>query len=195
MEVFVVLIFVAVIVVGYMIAKTKRGQTTTAQQTTAPRIAYSGKSYPFSEVANDANFPHVRSIHTKIRGVTKENPDGANRQQIIKQYCRRGDALFLVREPNNPFDPNAIQVRRIVYGVTEDKHRLGEQIGYVSRDLAEDLAPKMDHEGFVLMAWIMNVAGGEDNKSLGVNIQIEEYRPAKHRATTRLKTNRRKATH
>jgi hypothetical protein len=195
MEVFVALVFVAVIVIGYMIAKTKGMQPTTAQQTTAPQISYSGKSYPFSEVTHDVNFPHVRSIHTKIRGVTKENPDGTNRQQIINQYCRRGDALFLVREPNNPVDPNAIQVRRIVYGVTEDKHRLGEQIGYVSRELAEDLAPKMDHEGFVLMAWIMNVAGGEDNKSLGVNIQIEEYRPAKHRATTRLKTNRRKATH
>lgn len=114
MEVIVALLIVAVIVIGYMIAKTKGGQPTTAQQTTAPRIACSGKSYPFSEVANDANFPHVRSIHTKIRGVTKENPDGANRQQIIEQYCRRGDALFLVREPNNPFDPNAIQVRRIL---------------------------------------------------------------------------------
>jgi hypothetical protein len=195
MEVIVALLIVAVIVIGYMIAKTKGGQPTTAQQTTAPRIACSGKSYPFSEVANDANFPHVRSIHTKIRGVTKENPDGANRQQIIEQYCRRGDALFLVRELNNPFDPNAIQVRRIVYGDTEDKHRLGEQIGYVARELAQDLAPKMDHEGFVLMAWIMNVTGGEDDASLGVNIQIEEYRPAKHRATTRQKTRKKATSH
>jgi single-stranded-DNA-specific exonuclease len=139
-------------------------------------VVYHNRSYPFSEVTNDANFPHVRSIHTKIRGVTKQNPDGANRQQIIKQWCRSGDALFLVREPNNPVDPNAVQVRRIVYGDTQDKYRLGEQIGYVSRELAEDLAPKMDFEKFVLFAWIMNVTG-EDSDSLGVNIQIEEYKP------------------
>lgn len=140
-------------------------------------VVYHNRSYPFSEVTNDANFPHVRSIHTKIRGVTKENPDGANRQQIIKQWCRSGDALFLIREPNNPVDPNAIQVRRIVYSDVPDKPRLAEQIGYVSRELAEDLAPKIDVEKFVLFAWIMNVTG-KDSDSLGVNIQIEEYKPA-----------------
>jgi hypothetical protein len=142
------------------------------------RLTGAGESYPFSEVTNDANFPHVRSIHTKIRGVTKENPNGVNRQQIISQCCRCGDALFLVREPNNPVDSNAIQVRRIVHSDVRDKPRLREQIGYVSRELAEELAPKMDDDGFVLMAWIMNVTGGEDGESLGVNIQIEEYRPA-----------------
>jgi HIRAN domain len=180
MEVFVVLIIVAAIVIGYVIAKTKEDQPTTESQTIAPRIAYSGKSYPFSEVADDPNFPHVRSIHTKIRGVTFENPDGANRQQIIRQWCHSGDALFLVREPNLPTHPNAIQVRRIVYSDVPDKPRLGEQLGYVSHDLAEELAPKMDHDGFVLFAWIMEVTGGEDDKNLGVNIQLEEYQPAQH---------------
>ena len=66
-------------------------------------------------------------------------------------------------------------MRRIVYD-TQGKHRLGEQIGYVSQELAEDLAPKMDVEKFVLFAWIMNVTG-KDSGSLGVNIQIEEYKP------------------
>ncbi len=130
MEVIVALVFMAVIVVCYVIAKTRKGGPPTtapqiaASQIAAPRIAYSGKSYPFSEVTNDANFPHVRSIHTKIRGVTKENPDGSNRQQIISQCCRRGDALFLVREPNNPAGRDAIQVRRIVYSdVPDDSFR------------------------------------------------------------------------
>jgi hypothetical protein len=35
---------------------------------------------------------------------------------------------------------------------------LGEQLTHVSGDLAGDLAPKMDHDGFVLMAWIMNLS-------------------------------------
>jgi HIRAN domain len=184
MEIIVVLLtFVAVILIGYLIAKAKQEQPAMAPETAAPSIVYSGKSYPFSEVTDDANFPHFRSIHTKIRGVTKKNPDGVNRQRIIRRCCRRGDALFLIREPNNPVDPNAIQVRRIVYSDVPDKPRLAEQLGYVSRDLAEKLAPKVDHEGFVLMAWIMNVSGGEDMESVGVNIQIEEYRPAKHSPT------------
>jgi hypothetical protein len=192
----VVLLFVAVFVLCYVIVKALRkgAQPTTAatdaetltNEEMLARIAElekqlaNGKSYPFSEVINDANFPNVRSIHTKIRGVTKENPDGANRQRIIRQWCHSGDALFLVRERNNPAHPNAIQVRRIVYSDVPDKPRLGEQLGYVSHELAEELAPKMDDDGFVLMAWIMNVTGGEDDKNLGVNIQIEEYRPAQH---------------
>jgi hypothetical protein len=138
----------------------------------------SGESYPFSEFVADPRFPHVRSIHTKIRGVTKENPDGVNRQQIISHCCHSGDALYLVRERNNPVGRNAIQVRRIVYSAVPDTPRLGEQLGYVSHELAEELAPKMDNDGFVLFAWIMNVTGGEDGESLGVNIQVEEYKPA-----------------
>jgi HIRAN domain len=196
------LIFVVLIIIGYLLAATKRKQPITVaphihaalapQAATAQPIAHSGRSYPFSEVTNDSNYPHARSIHTKIRGVTKDNPDGVDRQRIIEQWCRFGDALFLVREPSNPFDPNAIQVKRIVYSSDnpEDKPRLGEQIGYVSRELAEKLAPRVDRDGSVLMAWIMEITGGGDSESLGVNIQIEEYRPAKHRATTRSKTTK-----
>jgi hypothetical protein len=133
------------------------------------------KSYPFSELQDDPRYPHVRSLRTKIRGVTKQNDDGVYRQDIIITCCKCGDALFLEREPNNPVDVNAIRVRRIV---CTDKPRLGEQLGYLSRELAEDLAPRMDKHGFVLFAQIIQVTGGENGESLGVNIQIEEYEPA-----------------
>jgi hypothetical protein len=82
-------------------------------------------------------------------------------------------------EPNNPVDPNAIVVRRVVCSDVPDKPRLGEQLGYLSRELAEKLAPQMDN-GNVLFAWIKTVTGGEDGRSLGVNIQIEEYRPIRY---------------
>ena len=138
-----------------------------------------GESYPISEISADPNFPHVRSIRTKIRGVTKENPDGVNRQQIISHCCRCGDALFLVREPNNPVDHNAIQVRRVVYSAVPDQPRLGEQLGYVSHELAEELAFRMDHFGHVLFAKILNLTGGgEDGEDFGVNIEVDEYEPA-----------------
>jgi HIRAN domain len=155
------------------------------QVSLATAIASSGKSYPFSEISADPRFPHFRSIHTKIRGVTKPSSDGTNRQKTIRQLCQSGDALFLMREPTNPVDRNAIMIRRIIYSDVPDKPRLAEHLGYLSRDLAEKLAPKMDHDGFVLFAWIMEVSGTEDRGSLGVNIQIEEYRPEDYAPLTR----------
>jgi HIRAN domain len=142
------------------------------------QMAEFGKSYPFSEIREDPRFPHVRTIHTKIRGVTKQNADGVDRQRIIRQCCESGDALYVIREPNNPVDENAIQVRRIVCTDLPDKPRLGEQLGYLSRELAEDLVVNMDQHGFILIAKIMEVTGGENGDRLGVNIQIEEYKPA-----------------
>ena len=140
----------------------------------------------------DSRYPHVRSIHTKIRGVTHTNPDGASRQRIIKQWCQSGDALYFAREPKNPVDPNAIQVSRVVCSDEPDHPRLGEQLGYLSRELAEDLAPRMDKRSFVLMGWIKNVTGGGYGESYGVNIQVEEYMPAQEADGTLPATHRKK---
>jgi hypothetical protein len=175
MDGMVALFFAIVFAVCYLIVRALRK---TAQPASPDSVA-SGKSYPFSEIDPDPNFPHIRSIRTKIRGVTKENSDGTNRQRIIRKSCRCGDALYLAREPNNAVDPNAIQVRRIVCcDLPERKYRLGEQLGYLSRELAEEIAPNMDGHGFILMAKILNVTGEEYGHSLGVNIEVEEYKPA-----------------
>jgi hypothetical protein len=171
------IILVVLFVVCYCVTKTLRTEEHPRSITVTPRSS-GGRSYPFSEIQADPRFPHVRTIRTKIRGVTKRNPDGKNRQRIIRTWCNCGDALFLEREPNNPVDENAIRVRRIVSTDIPDKPRLAEQLGYLSRDLAAELAPKMDRQGFVLMAMIREITGGEDGRSLGVNIQLEEYRPA-----------------
>jgi HIRAN domain len=158
----------------YLIYRALRGKGQAAKL----EISYHGKSYPFSEILPDPRFPHARSIHTKIRGVTYTNPDGAHRQQIIKQWCRSGDALWLYREPKNPVDRNAIAVRRVVCSDVPDNPRVGEQLGYLSKELAEELAPDMDKREFVLLGRISNVTGGQDGESLGVNIQVEQYMPA-----------------
>lgn len=141
-------------------------------------MRYTGKSFPFSNFRDDSRYWHARTVHTKIRGVTKTNPDGIDRQDIIREWCRSGDALYLLRERSNPAHPNAIQVRRLVCPDDPDDPHVGEQLGYVSHELADDLAPEMDEHGFVLFAKILEVTGGEDGHILGVNIQIEAYRPA-----------------
>jgi len=75
---------------------------------------------------------------TKVVGATYKNPDGINRQQIIK-ICTAGEKIKLIREPNNPHDVCAIGVFR----------ESGEQIGYLARHVSAypELAYHMDIGG------------------------------------------------
>jgi hypothetical protein len=75
-------------------------------------------------------------------------------------------------------------VLRIVCPDAPDKPQRGKQIGYVSRELAEDLAPPMDNHGCVLMAEILDVTGGGDREWVGVNIEIAVYERASRIAPT-----------
>jgi hypothetical protein len=191
MEAVFVLLFALIFYIVYRALK-GTSQQVSASAAAKVEISYHGKSYPFSEIKDDPNFPHIRSIHSKIRGVTYTNPDGASRQKIIQQWCQSGDALYFPREPKNPVDPNAIQVRRVVCSDDPDHPRLGEQLGYLSRELAEELAPDMDRRGFILMGRILNVTGGHDHESFGVNIQVEQYMPVKESDGAFVVTHRKK---
>lgn len=77
---------------------------------------------------------------TKVVGVTFMNPDGTDRQKILSK-CKIGEPLRLIREPDNPYDEDAIAVFR----------QSGEQIGYLpSRVVGEgDLAVHMEKGGEV----------------------------------------------
>ena len=75
----------------------------------------------------------LSSFQTKVVGITESNPDGTSRQELIRR-CRRGEPLLLIREPDNPDDENAIAVCR----------QSGEAIGYLTKYVAEDLAPQID---------------------------------------------------
>ena len=77
---------------------------------------------------------------TKVVEATYKNPDGINRQQIIKM-CTTGEKIRLIREPNNPYDVCAIGVFR----------ESGEQIGYLAKHVSAypELAYHMDIGGEV----------------------------------------------
>ncbi|HVW08856.1 MAG TPA: HIRAN domain-containing protein, partial [Bryobacteraceae bacterium] len=62
------------------------------------------------------------SFYSKLVGVTHDNDDGVNRQFIIRS-CLPGDRLRLVRQPNNPYDNNAVFVTR----------QNGDGLGYLDR--------------------------------------------------------------
>ncbi len=53
---------------------------------------------------------------------------------LVLKRLKAGQPAFLVREPANPYDPNAISVRDL----------MGAHIGYIRATIAERLAPIMD---------------------------------------------------
>jgi single-stranded-DNA-specific exonuclease len=81
-----------------------------------------------------------------------------NRQSILRQLSA-GETLWLVREPDNAYDRNAIQVQR----------ENGEAIGFLARGLAASLAPYLDRLEEPLPAIVAYLLGGE---VLGVRINF-----------------------
>jgi len=99
------------------------------------------------------------SFYTKIRGVAQVNSNGSKRQTLIK-HLKIGQPAHCVREPNNPYDKNAIAVYD-----TENN-----QLGYFSADLAHSYAREMD-KGLRLTATISSLTGGFLRKR-GVNLYV-----------------------
>lgn len=71
-------------------------------------------------------------VLTKVVGATKNNDEGVNIQNILPEL-EDGSKLNFAREPNNPYDTNAIKV------ICDYQH-----IGYIKAELAEEIAPIMD---------------------------------------------------
>ena len=103
---------------------------------------------------------------SKIVGVTFSNPDGTSRQELIEDLedLRRGDGvaiLHLKRDPENPYDPNAVQV---LFGETR-------QLGFLSRQVAQTIAPLLD-SGTRVQCEIAQITGHDLNHSFGINIRL-----------------------
>ncbi len=108
------------------------------------------------------NFPE--EFFCKVIGVTKEG-----RQRIVRT-CKIDEPVFLHREPDNPYDKDAIAVyveRKGILGGTKYK-----QVGYIPHEEAVDVASWMD-KGYMALAYIKYVVGGEQGKSFGLRIIIE----------------------
>jgi HIRAN domain len=68
-----------------------------------------------------------------VSGLNLTGRCGTHRQKIIAK-CRRGEPIFLVRQPNNPHDSNAVILYR------QD----GTDIGYLPKEMAAEIAPRLD---------------------------------------------------
>lgn len=67
-----------------------------------------------------------KHFNTSVAGVSFENDNGSSRQRIISKYCRVGDYVKLISEPDNKYDKNAIMVYLLN----------GQQIGYLKSTFA-----------------------------------------------------------
>lgn len=107
-----------------------------------------------SYVQQSTGIADKMQFYTKVRGVTY-----AGRQDLIATL-NAGDSLMLLREVNNPADGNAVAC------LIEN----GEKIGYLSRQIAAQLAPLMDL-GAIYEAVVTEVTGNVD-QTHGVNILV-----------------------
>jgi hypothetical protein len=101
----------------------------------------------------------IRHIATKVAGASQRNADGSARQTLIAKV-RQGERLVLVPEPDNPYDANALKICRST----------GEQLGYLNRDLAAEVAPKSQGDKRYVPYAIEVTGGGE--RHYGLNLML-----------------------
>lgn len=118
------------------------------------------------ELANDEARKIIETIEgikwpLKIRlaGVTF-----GSRQHYIKEYARQAQKYFLLREPDNKFDPNAIRVLVSKYKA---------DIGYIPAKKAELLAPLMDAGIELKVGFCLKLIDEKNiNKPVGIIVKI-----------------------
>ena len=111
--------------------------------------------------------------HTKIRGVTYNDPETCiDRQAIIKQFLDAGTELRAALEPDNPVNANAVAI----WLDTEDGHSY--HLGYLGDDLADEIAGYLQRDKHVDVV-VSEVTGGVYGKpTRGVNLIITMDTPA-----------------
>ena len=102
----------------------------------------------------------VRTIHTKVVGVTFRNKDGSSRQELLS-YCIGGETVEF-----EYFTYQGAPAYAVYCG--------GDQIGNLSADLARTLYELPDTYTFV--GEISEVTGGDDGLNYGCNLSIDLYR-------------------
>ena len=122
---------------------------------------FSNDSYNYEPTTYDdlatSSASHNVEFHTKVAGVSFDG-----RQRIVRQ-TQVGEILSLVREPNNPYDSNAIMV---INGS-------GNQLGFIPKEIASNLASDMD-SGSKYIATVTAITGTNPGDTMGVNILVKQ---------------------
>ena len=95
----------------------------------------------------------------RIAGVTFDN------RQAVIATLNPWEELQLVRDYDNPYDANAIRVERV---------STGEQLGFLDRATAANLARRLDDLGGAWSAQIVRIChNGTEDSILGVEIGFD----------------------
>jgi|GEM_PF-725144 len=98
-----------------------------------------------------------RLIYSKARGVSKRNDDGMSRQRILRtlmHYHQEDVILSFERESDNFYDSYAVRI------MAETDDMKPSLIGYVSAEIARELAPLLD-AGNTPLVFFLGVTGEE----------------------------------
>ncbi len=109
--------------------------------------------YELSKLVSDLGWFKIQSepssYYTYVAGISY-----GNRIQNLRTL-KEGDAVFLIREPQNPHDPNAVKVLSLEY----------LEIGYVPRDIAVSISKILDDLGGEQKATVSRITGSLDKRS------------------------------
>jgi len=112
----------------------------------------------------------MNGFYSKLVGVTFLNTDGSSRQGLLTQFSDISEEnplpLVVERDPENPYDPNAVAVRL----------HSGQQLGFLSKKINEIVSEWLDTGETVFIEGV-SITGGFPNH-LGLNIWIEKRRAA-----------------
>lgn len=153
-----VLTVIAVVVMVVIEVKKSREKPQSYSQKGKSKLLQSSEEHSnFNYNAMKSITPRCgETIYTKVVGVTF---DGI---QSVLPRLHAGMPLIFIREPNNQYDRNAVAV-----------WCGGKKIGYLSRDLAADIAPQID-AGADVEGTIEAITGG-NGKTYGCNIELTIY--------------------
>jgi len=105
----------------------------------------------------------ARMHYSKVYGTTFNN-----RQAFLRQlagYQESEIILTFSREPDNPFDTNAVQI------IAHVKNKRSMVVGYLSKAIAAVVAPTLD-EGKLPVVLFQGITGLRSNHFLGCNFKF-----------------------
>ena len=103
----------------------------------------------------------VDDYYLKVAGVTFKNPDGSDRQLIIRNL-NAGDRLYFIAEPDNPYDSKAVRIE------TED----GQQVGFVPQKYNSQIFDNLIYHRGEYTLTVSALTGGGFDTNYGLNFKV-----------------------
>lgn len=163
-------IFIPAIIVGvlaaiiyYIYKRKKKKESEQSYPKKIPKIRYNDNPTSALRTKDTYETTPVSTFNTKVKGVTFNNIKGISIQKILSDL-KGNEEITFEREPNNPYDSNAI----LVFADNNN-------IGHLSADIAARYSPQMDNGKIVLKGRVSEITGGS-SLNYGCNITVTVYK-------------------